>query len=392
MNKHIFKSEILPKLSVVLILSLTMIIIAGCQKSVEVVKEEKITPVKTELVSNGNIAKTHIFSGYITPLKEVNISSKSNGEVNEVFFEVGQKVIQGDILFAIDTNNADNNIESLKNQLNSQLNQTESSLKIAKIQFDDAEKNLNDMTELYNNNSISAQQLEDAKVRFNQAKISYNSAQKAYDLLVNNSEKSSIAAQIDIAKDSLKDLEVKSPISGIVTQRNVEVGELAISNPAFKIANIDSVILKINIPETLINRITLNQVVNITISSMETKTFTGKINEISPVADTGTLTFPVKILIENKDGFLKPGMYCQAEIIGEKSNDTIIIPRNSILLDGEQRYVYIFEDGIAKRSNLVTGVDNGIEIEIKDGLKEGQSLIVKGQSYLTNGQKVINAE
>lgn len=376
-------------LMVILGLVSITILISGCQtQAVETTTEEIHTSVKVEKVTKGSIEKSMTYAGYLKPIKEVDVSTKSMGIVEQIFFDVGDEVRDGQILFVMDKKTASNNLIVLENQMDTQANQLESSLKSAELQFNDAKKRLDDMTVLFSEGVISSQQLEDTKISYDHAKLSHETAKEAYDLFYNNANKSSFAAQISNAKESIQDHEVKSPMSGIVAERNIEEGELAGALPAFKVVQLDKMILEINVPESVISKIALNQQVDVKVKVQGDEITKGKIIEISPTVDKRTFTYPVKIEIDNQSDMLKDGMYAEVSVETEKSDEAILLDRNAILLDDTQKYIYVVEDKKAKRVDIEIGVDNGTKIEVIKGLIEGQEVIVKGQDYLTNGEKV----
>ncbi|PKM95426.1 MAG: hypothetical protein CVU84_04990 [Firmicutes bacterium HGW-Firmicutes-1] len=376
-------------LAIILGLASITILTSGCQKSAAVAAtEEKYTPVKTEKAIKGPIEKSMTYAGYLKPLKSVDVSSKSMGTIDRIFFDVGDQVKDGELLFIMDKKNASNNLIILENQMDTQANQLESSLKAAELQFNDAKNMLDDMTVLLSEGIIANQQFEDTKIRYEQAKLAYETAKQSYDLFFNDPSKSSFAAQINIAKDGVKDHEVRSPISGIVAQRNIEEGELAGNQPAFTIVKLDKLILEINVPESVISKITLNQQVQVKVKMQGDEIIIGKVIEISPTVDKRTFTYPIKVEIDNEAGLLKDGMYAEVSIVIEKNDEALLINRNALLLDNIQKYIYVVENQMAKRVDIEMGVDNGTKVEILKGLVEGQEVIIKGQDYLTNGEKI----
>lgn len=375
-------------IGLLVLISATTMLLSGCKENEVNATEEKLIPVKTDKVTMGMIEKTVTYAGYLKPVKEVNVSSKSMGFVDYINFDVGNEVEEGQVLFALDKRTASNNLVILESQMDTQANSLESALKAAELQYNDAKKNLEDMTVLLSEGIISQQQLEDIKIMYDQARLNYETAQESYDLFFNDPNRSSFSAQIDNAKENLQDHEVKSPMSGIVAQRNIEVGELVGTQPAFTIVQLDKVILEINVPEEVVSSIELNQEITVRIKAMNSENFVGKIVEISPSADKRTFTYPIKIEIDNSEDLLKDGMYAEAELVIEKNDGALLVDRNAILLDETQKYLYVVENLQAKRVDIEVGVDNGSKLEVTNGLFEGQEVIIKGQDYLNDGDKI----
>ncbi|NLK21977.1 MAG: efflux RND transporter periplasmic adaptor subunit [Epulopiscium sp.] len=390
--------------------------------------EEKATPIKIEKTSRGRISNSFSYGGKINPKQQIHVISKMPGKVKELHFDVGDEVKTGDILFRLDEKDIENNIKLLEAQLKSadaavslgkvgldsakgsqqeqQKIQLEAAVKNSEIQFNDAKKAYEDMKTLYDLGSISQQQLDQTKSAYEAASLGYNSAKDSYHLFINSLSKESVKAaqsqlsqataaresvqvQIDSAKETLKDATVKSPIDGIVSSRTVEAGEMVGSSiPPFTIIQMDIVSVDVNVSEQIINKLKKDQKVEVYVSSASKTPFEGKIKVISPAADERTFTYPVKIEIPNQSGLLKPGMFAEIEFNVDTVNDAIIVPRETILTEGDISYIYTVEGDRAKRIEVKIGLDNGRETEIIEGLEEGTQIVIKGQNYLEDGGKV----
>lgn len=412
------------------------ILTTGCgQTNKEVMNEaveEKITSVKIEQVSKGQISNTFTYGGKINPKQQITVTSKIAGKVKEVNFDIGDVVKEGDILFTLDEKDIQNTIRGLEAQLKSaqaavnmskigldsakgsqqeqQKNQLEANLKMTEIQLQDTKKAYEDMKALFEIGSASKQQLDQLKTAYETAMIGYNSAKDAYDLFMNSlskesveraqsqltqaaATKESIEVQIANARDTLKDAAVRSPIDGIVSSRMIDPGEMASAALVpFTIIQMDTVSVDVNVSEQIINKIEKGQKVDVYVSSAFDTPFEGTIQAISPAADERTFTYPVKIEIPNNDGLLKPGMFSEVEFAADTVKDAVIIPREAVLTEGDINYVYIVEGDRGKKIEVRLGLDNGKQVEILDGLSEGTQIVIKGQNYLDDGGKVQIAE
>ena len=145
--------------------------------------------------------------------------------------------------------------------------------------------------------------------------------------------------------------------------------------------------MDVNVSEQIINKIEKSKV-DVYVASASSNKFVGRIAAISPAADERTFTYLVKIEIDNKDSLLKPGMFAQVEFELDTAQNVIVIPRETVLTEGDINYVYIVEEDTAKRIEVKLGLDNGKEAEITEGLKEGMNIVIKGQEYLVDGGKV----
>ncbi len=410
----------------------TTILLSACSSTnndTTTAAESKVIPVSVEQAQKGEITTSFRYSGTLKTNKQVMVVSKVAGRVKQIFFKVGDTVKEGDVLFSVDDKDIQDSIKSLELQLKSsqiavdmaqkalnsskgsmleqQLTQAETSVKTSELQYNTAKKNYEDSKMLYEAGSASKQQYDQAKTAFETAQISFNAAQQAYDLLVNKTSqenidrakdqlnqaiasKENVEFQLNKAKENLAETNVKSPISGVVSSRAIEEGEMVGgSSVPFVVVQINPAVLAVNISEQMLGNIKEGDNVNIVIGAIKDNTFTGRIRSIAPVADERTTTYPIEIEIENNNNELKAGMFGEVAFITNKQEDVIVVKRETLIEKDQKTFVFTTtEDNKAKLVEVETGIDNGNEIEITTGLNVGQSIIVKGQDYLKDGDNI----
>lgn len=289
------------------------------------------------------LENTSPLTGRLEPIEEVTIIPKAMGEVTGVYVELGQKVTKGTVLFELD-----------KTQIATAYNQ-------AKASYTDAQVNLSRIETLYKEGAVSLQQYEQAKTGYTIAKESYTSA-----------------------SDGMSNYVVTSPIDGYVTSINVDTGGVASqSMPAATIANIDKLEIDTSISETIINKIKVGDKVNVLVSSVSDTPLSGTITALSPAPAAGSLTYPMKVTLDNENAEVKPGMFAEVVITSDKTADVIALPSSAVLIKSGKTVVATIEDG--KKvvfKDVVVGVDNGDLAEIKSGIKAGDTVVVEGQYYL----------
>ena len=340
---------------------------------------------------------------------------------------MGESVHKGCVLCTIDGSDIQNSINVLHSQLatadaaieaarlnlelangsamQSQITAAKANVDQLKLQLDNAKKRYDENKTLYDSGYISRQVYEQYENAYNQALISYNQAKESYDLLQNKTSqeniqraqaaldqakasKQSILAQIESSRSSLNDTIVTSPITGVVTARNVTAGALASSaQPSFVIANIDVVTIDVAVSEQIINRLSIGQSVDVEITSLSNDRISGTISTLNPVANPVSGTYDVKISINNPDNILKPGMFGKVYFVSEQNDNALILPVSAVV-GNEEKYVYTEQNGIVKKVFVKTGMENGEEVEIIEGLGENQSVVIKGQTYLNDGDEV----
>lgn len=307
----------------------------------------------------------------------------------------------------------------------------EVSLSNAEMVLEKAKSDYETNLTLYDAGGISKESLDNYKDTYDKAQNSYNQseinlekmqtslqsaqdaltqAEKNYDIIANQTtaenqrkaedslaqaqaSKATSQAQLASSQQSLKDATVTSPISGTVLECNVTEGAVASGTP-FVIIDLNTVNIEVNVSEMLINSISEGDEVKIKITTISDEIFKGNITSIAPGANSDG-TYAVKIEIDNSDEKLKAGMFAEVYFTKDKSDNAIVLPRSSVLSKDDEYYVFVVENSVAKKVVVEVGIDNGDEIEIKSGLKDTDLVVIKGQSYLKDGDTVndvTNAE
>ncbi|QEK11798.1 efflux RND transporter periplasmic adaptor subunit [Crassaminicella thermophila] len=347
----------------------------GCEKKNKVfAKQEKLIRVKTEKVSKKNLILKTTLSGKIKPFEESSIVPKIPGKVTSVNVEIGDRVKKGDILFKLDQQDMLNAVK----QAEAAYNLAVANFNLTKESFENSKRNFERSKVLYKQGAISKQAFEQSKLQASDAKLE---AAKA------SVEQARI--NLENAKLKLSDCIVKAPISGFITSVGINKGEMASSNmPAVTIANLDTVIIETSISEHLINKVHKGDEVDVFIKSASQKPFKGKISALSPAPTKNGLTYPIKIALDNKDALVKAGMFAEISIVSDKKENIIAIPSDAIVIKDGNEVVFLIDNNQAKEQKVSLGLDNGKYVEILKGLKEGDIIVIKGQNYLEEGNKI----
>lgn len=194
---------------------------------------------------------------------------------------------------------------------------------------------------------------------------------------------------LENAQSNLDNTTVTSPISGIITAVNINEGEMASSaQPAVSIANMNKVVVDTDVSEYLINKIKVGDIVDISIKSANKENFKGKITALAPATASNSMTYPIKIEIDNKDNIIKPGMFANVNLVTDKKENVITVPSESVVIKDGESIVYTVKDSVAHVNKVEIGIDNGEIVEIIKGINQGQVVVNKGQNYLEEGSKV----
>jgi membrane fusion protein (multidrug efflux system) len=206
-------------------------------------------------------------------------------------------------------------------------------------------------------------------------------------------------ASWDLARLQLSYSDIRSPIDGTVTIRLdvVKVGNTvtpvggvieSAESALFVVEDLDSLILKVNVPERELAKLSVGQTAELTFDAVPNRTFAGQIDLISPSVNPETATFGVRIRVTDTGGLLRPGMFARVAIVYERKPDALQIPRTA-LLDGDgPPKVFVVVDGKATERAVKLGLSSGAWIEVTDGLKDGEQVVVVGQGAVKPGTTV----
>lgn len=340
---------------------LLFLALCGCGQPAEIVEQSQAISVETAEAQLGEISQHLSLSGQIIPETEVYIVPKVPGVVSRIHIEMGDTVKEGQLLFTLE------NSEYL-----AQLNQAKSGYELAKKAQNDAEKNYSRMQALYDEGAVSLVQLEQAKLNWEA------------------SDTSAAAAGLALAQSAYENTLVKAPMSGQVAQLDlVEGGIASQSAPALRLVETRTVKLEISISETYISKIAANQKVGVVIPSLDGAVFEGEINSIAPAADPRTMSFPAEITLNNAEGQLKPGMFAQAEILLEKAENVVVIPKEAVISTMGLSRVFVAEGEIAHLRDVTLGLESETQVEIVSGLSPGELVVTRGNDKLQEGAEII---
>ncbi len=197
------------------------------------------------------------------------------------------------------------------------------------------------------------------------------------------------AASRDLASTSLSKSSVYSPISGLVSARLTEPGEYA--NPAmpvFRLVDISRVYVNAVLSEADITRISRGQQAAITLKGTAGASFVGQVVDITPSAIPNQRNFIVRILVDNQGQVLRPGMSADVRITVGENSAAVLVPRDCVVEDRQERLVYAVVDGKIEVRKVRLGAEEASRVEIAQGVKEGDLLVAAGQTDLANGQAV----
>lgn len=195
-------------------------------------------------------------------------------------------------------------------------------------------------------------------------------------------------SRLDRSRKMLEDAVVKSPMSGVINSRYVELGSLIAPNaPLFDIVNESQLKVIVGVPESKVKLLAKGQSVTLTNTAEHGRTYTGRINYIGIKTDRG-LNYPVEVYLD-RDSSLRIGMYLKVQFADNAERTGVLVPRKAIVGSAKAANVYVVENGKAVRREVALGDMIGDKVEVIDGVSAGDQLIVAGIMNVADGAEVI---
>ncbi|HEY4905256.1 MAG TPA: efflux RND transporter periplasmic adaptor subunit [Candidatus Sulfotelmatobacter sp.] len=364
----------------------------------------KIDPSKLAKVEKGDLAKSVVATGKVTPITKVEVKSKASGIVKKLLVDYGDHVKKGQLLAQLDKVEIEAQVAQSQAGLEAaqaNLKSSQADLERAKVDAEGPDVPLNKRaydraTGMAKDGVVSASALDDAEKNYEMSLNKQNVSKAQVTVL-----KAKIAqAQAQVAQDQanltqlheqLSYTDIISPIDGIVLSRDVEMGDavssiLVLGSSAtlvMTLGDTSEVYVKGKVDESDIGKVYLGQPARIKVESFKDKTFNGKVTKISPmgVEKDNVTTFEVRVSIQNPGGELKAEMTANAEIILEEHKNVLQIPEGAILYDKDKKASVEIpnpkgKDGKDKIAVNI-GISNGAKTEVLSGLKEGDQVVLQ---------------
>ena len=330
-------------------------------------------PENMTTVEKQEITQMYEAVGTIRPLTESIIESQISAQVLKVSIVPGTAVKKGQLLIQLDARRLATQHKQSKEGLvvaKNNLKQTYKSMDEATADLDQAEAAYNRTKKLFESGIVTSQSLEIDKSKFLQAK-----ARKEKSEGLELSAKASIRQAQEIVKEAQIALgysEITSPASGVVAERMIDPGDLAVpGKPLLIIQTSGALRLEANVREGLISRVILGNEYSVKIKTLG-KTVPSKIEEIVPYADPATRTFLVKAALPDTPG-IYPGMFGRL-LIPVAKDKTLLIPQKAVMLVGQLEQVYVKKDNSWQSVYIKTGKKFGEKIEVLTGLTGNETI------------------
>ncbi|HMJ23230.1 MAG TPA: efflux RND transporter periplasmic adaptor subunit [Terriglobales bacterium] len=364
----------------------------------------KIDPSKLQKVEKGDLAKSVVATGKVTPITKVEVKSKASGIVKKLLVDAGDKVKKGQLLAQLDKEEIEAQVEQSRAAVEAaeaNVKSTEADYERAKVDAEGPDVPLlkrayERATGMAKAGVVSTSALEDAQKNY-ELSLNKQNVSKA-QMTVLKAKTAQAQGQLGQDRANLKQLEeqlsytdIESPIDGVVLSRDVEMGDavssiLVLGSSAtlvMTLGDTSQVYVKGKVDESDIGKVYLGQPARIKVESFKDKTFNGVVTKISPmgVEKDNVTTFEVRVSINNPGGELKAEMTANAEIILEEHKNVLQIPEGAIVYDKDKKASVEVPDSSAKDGKkkiaVNIGISNGAKTELLGGLKEGDQVVLQ---------------
>ncbi|MBI3951304.1 MAG: efflux RND transporter periplasmic adaptor subunit [Acidobacteria bacterium] len=363
---------------------------------------DRLLTVKTAPAQERAVPRTVEIVGALAADDEVVVSSEVEGVIARVNVDLGSSVRQGDVVAAIDQRDFQLRVQEAEAALQQiwvrlgipdgqdrfDPDQT-AMVRQAKASYDDALLHLNRLRQLRQKEVISQQELDQADASFRIADARYQAAlEEARNLWMQLEQR---RAALAMARLNLEKTIIRAPISGGVTARHSSAGErVKAGDRLVTLVKLNPLRLRGDVPEPYAASIYVDRPLTFTVDALSDKTFQGRITRLSPAVNPETRSLTIEAEIDNRSGQLRPGYFARAHIVVDPNAKAVMVPKSAIVTYVGIVKVYVLEgDHVVERQvKLGATVDN--LVEISEGVRAGEQVVVENAGSLFNGARVRN--
>ncbi|MCS7464314.1 efflux RND transporter periplasmic adaptor subunit [Paenibacillus doosanensis] len=404
-------------LSVVGALVISAALFAGCSAKPDAqaqsAAEPQIKTVKVEKVQKQKIADPLEQVADIVSSLQIDVIAKAGGDVQELVKKRGDMVEKGEVIFRLDP--TDVLIGKEKAQIavtgtQQQMDKARQDLADSKLELQnaitkqetaikDAEKNYNKMRNDYDQGLVTKFQLEQTEDQLKNQRLDLESSRSKLKTLENTNSLSQLeqalqSANVSIreADRTLENMEVKAPVSGIITDLPVETGmTISAGFKGAQVQQLDPIKIKAELTESSANLVRGKQELTFYVPGTTDK-MKGKVSYLADVMSANSKSYSLELEVPNADRKLKPGMKAQILLTDDQDQVVVAIPTLSVVREGGETFVFVLAGDQVEKRKVEMGRLNETNQEVLSGLKEGEQLVVSGQHQLKDQEKVQLAQ
>jgi RND family efflux transporter MFP subunit len=341
-----------------IIITLTAALTSACGNQTQDRQSDIATPVSVVELKKGSISKLINTSGTVRPVFGTDILSQIAGDYELLTnkatgkaFRSGDRVEKGQIIIRLTDPEYVNNI----------------ALDAKELDLEIALQEQTKQTALYEKGGVTVSEMRNTEVRVTNARHA-----------------------LENARLSILKMEVRAPFAGVITDlpHYTPGVRLEQSKPLASLMDYGSMYMEVHLPESAIRYVNAGQTALVTHYTIPGDTLLATVGELSPAINPDTRTFKAKLVIRNEALKLRPGMFAKADIVVDKADSSVIIPKEAIQTTRDRKYVYVAEKNTAVLRYITTGLEDETQSQVVEGLSENDNLIVRGFEILRENSKI----
>jgi RND family efflux transporter MFP subunit len=342
------------------------------------VEKVVIAAVRTVTAEKKDLPQVVQITGSVKALNEVQVLPKMPGRVTRVAVDVGTTVRVGDVLATTESVDMGLRVK----QAEAQVQATKAGLEQAKLQQANAARGFERAKALREKGAMTQLDFEQSEMGASLAAVGVQAAEAQVALA---------SANLEMAQKALDDTRITTPIAGIVTKKNVNLGAMANpAMPAFSVQDQSSLKLEGSVPATYVPLVKAGMAVVVEIDELPGKSFEGKVTRIAPSLEAETRRGGVEVALVKGDGVL-PYMFAHAEIAFGSTANVVVVPASAVLSVGGEPGVFVVRDGKSVLLRPKLGVRHDDDVVVEEGVSVGDAVIVSGAAGLKDGAPVTVA-
>lgn len=352
-----------------------------------------IFDVKTYPVIRGDLNLYINANGIVKASQELDVTSNISGVINTINIFEGKKVNKGDLLIGLDDREYELNLSDARVKVTDSkieygfLLKESSNDSVVNPNVKVISEQLNKLEEDFKSGKVSEQKYNSLKDEL-EMKLIFSGAKKE-EIIQNKSGLTSAINSYKKAKLNYEHTKIYAPFSGEIGDFDLVVGKrINAGEKLFKLLNNSNLKVDVGVLESDISKIKIGNIAKITSPVFPELTFWGFVSNLSPYIDNATKTCKATIQIKNASNELKPGMFVNVFIQSNIFKNRILIPKEALLVRDRRNLVFVVENNLAKWKYIQIGEQNDKYIEVKEGLEQGEQLIIEGQYNLAHDSKV----
>ena len=396
------------------ILLILFLVVTGCNRAEKKADTESLIPVEVISAEQTTLAENIDLTASIVPYARVEIVAKVAGRILQVHVRDGENVQAGQLLVELEhndavdqVNQAEATVKTAKAALNLLLAgardqervQAKAALQSAEADMSEAKRNAERMRKLFEQGAVSRADLDAAELALTVKTNLYKTSNEQLSMIKEGARPQEIdmararlaqaEASLGMAQTMLKETYLKASIDGEISSRNVDTGDF-VSNgdPLMSVNSINPCWAEAYASPDIFARIRLNMKAVVTVDALPGSTFVGDVKEMDPYTGEETRNYKIRVLLDNPQGALTPGMFAKVSISVAEHKNAIVVPVDAIIERNGDSFAYIINGGVAEERKIQPGMTTDGKKQVKSGIKPGDKVVTTGASTLFNGAKV----